>query len=175
MYAVLLGALALAGCAQFGAADAACPGRVVVPYGMVEVEDGALLRQALGESGKGGLCAGKVLQVRQALTVYRVWDDARPDSQFGRWWSFSPPAGPVSAYRRENAICPDWSALNAVKQCRLKVGAEIVVGPGQSARCGDGMLLAASPVNQVFIPNDTRDPSAVRLGVDDCQADVAWP
>ncbi|WP_051229239.1 hypothetical protein [Paludibacterium yongneupense] len=173
--AVLLPAV-LAACAQLApAGGAACAGHVVVPYGMAEVSNADLLQQAVQAPGKGGLCEGKVLRVQQPLTVYRVWDSASRSSQYGRWWSFAPPAGPVAAYRAENAICPGWSALNTVKQCRLKVGAEIVVGPGQSAQCGGAASYPASPVNQVFIPNDTRDPANIKLGVADCLDDVAWP
>jgi len=175
---------ALAACAPMQAPNAGsegspiaaanCTGTIIVPYGMTEVTDNTLLQQAVQPPGKGGLCEGKVLKVQQPLTVYRVWDASNSNSQFGRWWSFAPPAGPVSTYRADNAICPEWSALNRVTQCHLKVGAEIVVGPGQSAQCKD-MSYPQSPVNQVLVPNDTRDPKNPKLSVDDCQADVAWP
>ncbi len=172
----------LAGCAPFpggGAgpaiATAGCTGSVNVPYGLAEVTDSNLLGQVVQPAGKGGLCDAKVFKVQQPLAVYRVWDQATPNSQFGRWWSFNPPAGPASAYRSENAICPEWSALNRVEQCRLKVGAEIAIGPGQSALCSNDVSYPQSATNQVFVPNDTRDPNNMKLEIDDCLADAAWP
>lgn len=182
---LLLAVLGLAGCAQLSAPPAAtanqpstaasCAGDIVVPYGLSEVSDDAMLKQTVQAPGKGGLCVGRVFRVQQALAVYRVWDSASPNSQYGRWWSFAPPAGPREAYRNANEICPEWSALNRVTQCRLKVGSEIVLGPGQSAQCANGKLFPPSPANQVFVPNDTRDPDHPKLVVSDCQPDVAWP
>lgn len=182
---VMLAAMALAACVQAPlqsnggvtpqAGATACTGSIVVPYGLVEVSDPNLLKTVLQPSGKGGLCEAKVLQVQQPLTVYRVWDNSNPNSQFGRWWSFTPPAGPVSTYRSDNAICPQWSALNEVTQCRLKVGAKIAVGPGQSAQCPNGDVYPQSPANQVFVPNDTRDSNNIKLEVDDCVAGSVWP
>ncbi|TKC86789.1 hypothetical protein FAZ69_19245 [Trinickia terrae] len=173
---------ALAGCAQFPSGGegplvetAACTGSINVPYGLVEVADDTLLKQVVQPAGKGGLCDAKVFKVAQPLTVYRVWDQANQNSQYGRWWSFNPPAGPVGTYRAANAICPEWSALNRVKQCRLKVGAEIVIGPGQSALCSNNLTYPQSATNQVFVPNDTRDPKNLKLDVGDCLADAAWP
>ena len=173
----------LAGCAQFPSGGgggpltetAACTGSINVPYGLVEVTDDSLLKQAVYPAGQGGLCDAKVFKVQQPLTVYRVWDNANQNSQYGRWWSFNPPAGPVPAYRAANAICPEFSALNRVKQCRLKVGAEVVIGPGQSMVCKSDVSYPQSAVNQVFVPNDTRDPGNVKLAVDDCLADASWP
>lgn len=113
---VMLAAMTLAACAQTPlqsnagltpqAGATACTGSIVVPYGLVEVSDPNLLKTVLQPSGKGGLCEAKVLQVQQPLTVYRVWDNSNPNSQFGRWWSFAPPAGPVSAYRSDMAHRP---------------------------------------------------------------------
>ncbi|MEW6344856.1 MAG: hypothetical protein AB1704_29760 [Pseudomonadota bacterium] len=182
---VVLIAVALAACAQTpfqsnpGATsqtgEVACTGSVVVPYGLVEVSDPDMLKTVLQPAGKGGLCEAKVLQVQQPLTVYRVWDSRNLNSQYGRWWSFTPPAGPVNTYRTDNAICPEWSALNQVTQCHLKVGAKIAVGPGQSAQCPSGNVYPQSPANQVFVPNDTRDPGNIKLEVDDCVAGAVWP
>ena len=182
---LILAVVGLAGCAQAPLRNAgkempqtgevSCAGDIVIPYGLVEVRDEGLLKQAQQPAGKGGLCKAKVFKVQQPLTVYRVWDNANAKTQFGRWWSFNPPAGPINAYRAENAICPEWSALNTVKQCRLKAGAEIVVGPGQSAQCSNDVMYPPSPNNQIFIPNDTRDANNVKLEVNDCLADASWP
>src|SRR2546425_1016333 len=43
-------------------AAAACVGKVETPEGLKEVDDPELLKQALGEPGKGGLCMGKVFE-----------------------------------------------------------------------------------------------------------------
>lgn len=164
------------GTASPSAVKGACLGSIEPPYGLAETSDPALLNSALGQPGKGGLCEAKVFRVNQPLTVYRVWDSSKPYSQFGRWWSFDPPAGPVDAYRARNAICASWSKLDRVTQCRLKTGTEIVIGPGQSAQCAvsdDNRSYPASPETQVYVPNDSR--TAGNLRVADCLADVAWP
>lgn len=152
----------------------ACAGAVEVVDGLREVDDGALLQQALGAPGKGNLCTGKVLEATKAVTVYRVWNKAKPYTQLGRWWSFSTPKGPVDAYRAANAICAEWSDLDVVSECRLKIGAHVVVGPGQSATCAKTSY-PPSATNQVFIPNDTRDPANQKVFVEGCSAGAAWP
>lgn len=156
-------------------AEADCAGDIVAPYGLQEVNDDALLTQAKQPAGKGGLCKAKSYQVKQALTVYRVWDASNTRGEYGRWWSFTPPTGSAATYRQENAICPEWSGLNKVKQCRLKVGEKIVVGPGQSAQCANNLSYPQSPANQVFVPNDTRDSSHPKLAVENCLADAEYP
>ena len=114
----------------------ACVGDVMdPPPGLVEAKDEALLTKTLGVSGKGNLCTGKVFKVTYPLTVYRVWNNSKSYTEFGPWWSFSPPQGPRDAYREANAICPEWSALDRMSVCSLKMGAVIVIGPGQSADC----------------------------------------
>jgi hypothetical protein len=155
-------------------AASACPGTIEARDGLQEVTDEPLLKQALGAPGKGSLCTGKVYEARKAVTVYRVWNKAKAYTQLGRWWSFQRPSGPVEAYRAANAICPEWSALDVVSECRLKAGARIVVGPGQSATCEKGAF-PASPTNQVFVPNDTRDPANQKVFVEACTPGAAWP
>lgn len=154
---------------------APCVGTIDPPYGLARVTDPVLLASALGKPGAGGLCTGQVFQVTQPLTVYRVWDASRSTSRLGRWWSFEPPAGPVDAYRVKNEICPAWSSLDRVTQCHLKVGAQIAIGPGQSARCDDRLTYPPSAEIQVFVPNDTRDAAHAKIDVIECEADVAWP
>jgi len=149
-----------------------CAGGVMPPpAGLSEVTDPALLETALGAAGQGKLCAGKVFVVEQPVTVYRVWDSAKSYTALGRWWSFELPEGPKSDYRKDNDICPAWSALNQMSSCRLKVGAKIVVGPGQSAQC-KCFKYPKSAVNQVFIPNDTRNH---HVDVEFCTSGVDWP
>ncbi|MDD5544604.1 MAG: hypothetical protein PHX83_15665 [Acidobacteriia bacterium] len=150
----------------------ACVGNVMQPPpGLVETENPALLAEARGASGEGKLCAGKVFRVTHPLTVYRVWDGAKSYTEFGRWWSFSPPQGPRESYREENEICPTWSALDRLSACMLKVGALIVIGPGQSAKC-DGTSYGKSAENQVYVPNDSKNG---KVYVENCISSEKWP
>lgn len=178
--------LALGGCTSWapqaptasapGSTQTQCVGQIQPPYGLTVISDPALLAKTVQPPGKGGLCMGEVYQVTQPLTVYRVWDSSKPWSQFGKWWSFAPPAGPRDAYRVQNEICPTWSKLDQVTQCRLKVGSEIVIGPGQSAQCDPpdtGISYPPSAEIQVFVPNDNSDPS--KEFVSNCVAATAWP
>lgn len=150
----------------------ACAGNVITPpEGLHEINNNDLLTTALGTTGKGMLCAGKAFHVDQPVVVYRVWDSSKTYTQVGRWWSFDVPKGPRDAYQKANDICPSWSALDRMSQCTIKVGTDIVVGPGQSADCSDG-LYPASPVNQVYIPNDGQHN---QLFVENCTSGVVWP
>ncbi len=51
--------------------------------------------------------------VYRPVKIYRVWNKAKPYTQLGRWWSFSVPKGPVDDYRKNNAICLEWSQRRA--------------------------------------------------------------
>ena len=157
-----------------GAQAQECKGTVSnVPKGLVEVKDEALLKSAIGLPTKGALCTGKVFKATQPVTVYRVYDASKSFTLNGRWWSFTVPKGPRDQYAKENAICPEWSPLNIVSSCKIKVGTNVVVGPGQSAQCADPkVLLPASPINQVYIPNDSRNNV---LFVENCTTGTAWP
>lgn len=150
----------------------ACVGEIEAPSGVRTVEDPELLAQAIAKDGEGKLCTGQVYEVVEPLTVYRVWTSAKPYTQLGGWWSFDEPQGPADAYREANAICPEWSDLDRMSRCTVKVGARIVVGPGQSAACEGGVIFAQSAVNQVFIPNDAR---IDQVFVEDCTPGEAWP
>jgi hypothetical protein len=161
-------------CPPAAKAPAACPGAIEVPAGLKPARDSALYKQAVDEPGAGGLCTAQVFEVTQPVAVYRVWNKAKDYTLLGRWWSFAKPVGPVEAYRKDNAICPEWSQLDVVSTCTLKVGAKIVVGPGQSAGCKDGTY-PASATNQVFVPNETKDPAKQVVWVEGCSAGVAWP
>ncbi len=150
----------------------ACVGQIIAPPpGMEVVSDEALLQDALGASGEGELCAGQVLVALEPVTVYRVWDSAREYTRYGSWWSFQLPEGPRPQYRQDNSICPSWSELDRMSACTVKVGAKLVVGPGQSAQCKQ-MIYAKSATNQVYIPNDARNDV---LHVQDCTAGAVWP
>ena len=150
----------------------ACVGDVMEPPpGLVEAQDDALLAKTLGASGKGNLCTGKVFKVTYPLTVYRVWDNSKSYTVYGSWWSFSPPQGPRDAYREANDICPEWSALDRMSACTLKIGALIVIGPGQSAACA-GTGYAKSKINQVYVPNDSK---IGQIFVENCINSDKWP
>lgn len=141
------------------------------PEGSQPADDAPLLQAALGKTGEGKLCAGQVLEATQPLAVYRVWNQAKDYTEFGSWWSFIRPTGPADHYREDNAICPEWSELNQLTVCTLKVGAHFVMGPGQSASCMM-MMYGKSGVNQIYIPNDTR---ASKIYVEGCMRLGAWP
>jgi hypothetical protein len=152
----------------------ACAGTVETTDGLQAVDDASLLKQAVGDPGKGMLCTAKVFEAMKPIKVYRVWDKSKPGTQLGRWWSFAKPAGPVEAYRTANEICPEWSGLDIESECTLKAGSHVVVGTGQSATCAKGSY-PVSPTNQVFINNDTRDPANPKLLVEGCTAGASWP
>ncbi|MDR7119147.1 hypothetical protein [Rheinheimera soli] len=150
-----------------------CVGSIQAPaVGLEAISDPELLQSALGQPDKGQLCMGQVFVATAPVTVYRVWDQAKSYTLYGRWWSFSLPQGPTDQYREANAICPSWSVLNQMSSCTLKVGSKIVVGPGQSADCGDGLVYPQSAVNQVYINNDSRNNV---LWVENCDAGSNWP
>lgn len=155
------------------AAATDCVGTIEAPVaGLAPSSDPELLQLALGQPDKGQLCMGQVFVATAPVKVYRVWDQAKGYTLYGRWWSFMLPTGPAERYRAANAICPSWSVLNQMSSCTLKVGSKIVVGPGQSADCGDGLVYPKSPVNQVFINNDSRNNV---LWVEHCDAGSNWP
>lgn len=155
-----------------GISSAACRGHIITPpKALIEVHDDNLRESALGEQGKGMLCTGKVFEAKKSVIVYRVWDAAKPYTLYGGWWSLNKPKGPRDAYQKDNVICPEWSALDRVSQCTLKVGAHVVIGPGQSATCKTGGL-PQSETNQVYVPNDGRNNI---LYVENCSPGAAWP
>ena len=149
-----------------------CLGTVEIPdTGFVATKDPKLLELALGEIGQGKLCTGVVLKTVSKVTVYRVWNSSKDYSLYGRWWSFKLPKGPREKYRKDNVICPSWSNLDRLSSCTIKVGTNIVIGPGQSATC-EHMTLPKSVVNQVFIPNDSLNN---QVFVENCSQGVNWP
>lgn len=151
----------------------ACTGTIgAAPAGLAHVQDPDLLAQAVGEPGAGKLCLGAVYEVTAPVTVYRLWTADKAYTQIGGWWSFEEPTGTVEDYREANAICPEWNDLDRVSRCQVKIGAHLVVGPGQSATCDGGTGYAQSAVNQVFIPNDTR---IDQVFVEDCTPGEPWP
>ena len=168
----------LAACAPLAQRDAplaqadGCVGHVITPpAGLVEVQDQALLTEALGKPAEGKLCTGKVFVATQPVTVYLVYDAAKSYTLYGRWWALSSPHGPREQYQLDNDICPEWSPLDMASSCTVKPGTKIAIGPGQSAQCAKD-LLPASATNQVYIPNDSRNNV---LFVENCTTGRAWP
>ena len=158
-----------------------CIGSVVTPpAGLVEVKaiDSKileLLKGAIDLPSKGKLCKGSVFVAEKPVTVYRVWDKSKAYTMTGSWWALEVPRGPRDKYRVDNDICEEWSPLDVMTSCTIKVGAQIVIGPGQSAQCANPQtLLPASAVNQVFIPNDTRA-QPPQVFVENCTAGSPWP
>ena len=83
--------------------------------------------------------------------MYRVHDGG---TQKGHWWSFENPANMTrDEYRKANVICEEWNKLSLISVATLAVGAVIVVGTGQSARCKNWTVLKESDHTQVFVPN----------------------
>lgn len=153
-------------------AFSSCTGQVdEIPQWLSPSENKELLDSALGEPGEGKLCQGRVYTARKSVVVYRVWDKSKPYTAYGRWWSFERPVGDRATYRKDNDICPKWSALDIVHSCWIKPGTQIVVGPGQSAKCANSTL-PQSATNQVFIPNDTQND--IKL-VENCSKPMIWP
>lgn len=159
--------------AILGVDGVACVGELdEVPEGLSEIEDAALMGQALAASEKGGVCTAEVFVAQQTVRVYRVWDSSKDYSKLGRWWAFERPEGPREEYREDYAICPTWSALDRLVACDLKVGAKVVIGTTQSAKCDDGSILEKTDAIQVYIPNDTR---INEVHVENCAEEGAWP
>lgn len=136
------------------------------------VDDGALLARAVAPAEQGKLCAARVFEATEAITVYRVSQADRANREPGRWWTFRQPEGTRERYRADYVICAEWSALDTLARCQLRVGARFVVGTGQSVRCQDGSLIAQSAEEQVYIDNDTREG---RVLVENCEQLGAWP
>lgn len=152
----------------------ACVGAVdPMPEGVKEVTDEELARSAVDATGNGKLCLARVFEAVAPVKVYRVWNSQKSYTELGKWWSFAKPAGPVASYREQNAICPEWSDLDRVSVCEIKVGAHFAIGPGQSANCTtSNTKYEKSAVNQVYIPNDTREN---KVFVDHCEQLGAFP
>ncbi|MBQ4875719.1 hypothetical protein J8M21_00705 [Pseudoalteromonas luteoviolacea] len=100
---------------------------------------------------QGGLCKGQVFVTIQEITIWRAWNSEYSGSRLGKWWTFDKPRGSISQYRRDNVICPSYSPLDMLVSCKVKVGTQVVVGPGQSAKCSDYFSYPASKTNQIYL------------------------
>lgn len=140
--------------------------------GLNTSDNAALLAKAQYPGGKGGVCAAQAFAVVTPLNVYRVYDASKRGSEYGGWWAMARPSGPKEAYREKNAICKEWSNLDRLIACQVKVGAEIVLGTTQSVSCDDGTAYPKTVEIQVYVPNDSRNGV---LYVESCREQGAWP
>jgi hypothetical protein len=175
----LLILLLLCGCATapvhetpaLGIDGIACVGQVpeAVP-GLAGDSNDTLIAAARAPSDKGGVCTAAAFTATGPLRVYRVYDSARGNPAFGRWWSLTPPQDSREQYRAAYAICPEWSTLDRLVVCNLKPGTKIVLGTTQSVQCETAAYLKTADI-QVYIPNDWQTQTAF---VDDCEDKAIW-
>lgn len=154
---------------------AVCTGKVDAPPAGLVPADKPAPGFAIGAADKGALCEGKVFTAKTAVTVYRVfsasYETTKRAGPLGAYWTFQKPSGTSVAYRASNAICTEWNDLDMLNECQLEVGAEVVMGPGQSAACNDGQKYAQSAVNQVLVVKKADG----KVPVDGCkQSKVTW-
>lgn len=145
---------------------AACPGAIPAVAGLEPAPELPIAAKAVGKEGDGRLCQAKAFRVKTAMTVHRVWDGSKPESRVGRWWALEAPRGSTADYRRAYAICTEWSAADRSVSCKVKAGAEVVLGTGQSAKCADGTLYPAASTVQMFVA----DPASAMEGCTEGQA-----
>lgn len=130
----------LAGLPAFGAEVPAVANEACTPALRFEMEglaksDGtAVLCQAVGKEGAGGLRVASEYVVTKPLKVYRLSAWNTPD--YDRWWTFDLPTGSAAEYRVRNVMCSSWP-VDYRTTCTLRVGTVIAIGQGQSLQgCG---------------------------------------
>ena len=167
--------LELAGCANIGRGvdGQACIGQLPAAIdGLYPSANPGLLAKAQMPLHKGGVCTASAYAVAAPVAVFRVYDGTRPSSAFGGWWSLTRPTGSRDDCRAQNAICNAWSALDRLIVCRLKPGAEIVLGTTQSVTCDDKTEYPQTTSIQVYVANDGR---SNLLFVENCVELGDWP
>ena len=87
----------------------------------------------------------------KSIQVYRVWDETKPWTMLGKWWTLDVPQGSKEEYRKANAICPEWSPLTGVVSAELKHGAKFFVGTTKGVECED-VQYNDTTIIQIFIP-----------------------
>ncbi|MES2942326.1 MAG: hypothetical protein V4772_05595 [Pseudomonadota bacterium] len=174
--------MALSGCANLanntgsgerGIDGVACVGSVATSVeGLSDAGNSPLLAKAQMQTGKGGVCSAKAFSVSAPVVLYRVFDESKPYTKFGGWWSLNRPGNSKPEYRAANAICPEWSNLNRLVSCEIRPGTQIVLGTTQSAECADGSTYPKTAETQVFVANDGR---AGIIHVGACGEETSWP
>lgn len=135
----------------------ACIGATALPAALQDsfeaVEDGALLDKSLGKANKGALCQGQVYRSKwgSKIVLFRAWNSVKSYTEFGRWWAFVKPEGKIADYRKNYAICYNWTPLDMLDECTLKPGTKIVVGTGQSVECEADLVYPTSEAQQIYI------------------------
>lgn len=134
---------------------AACVGQIDMPPAELEASADPPPSFAIGAPGKGALCEGKVFTVKAPVTVYRLFSASYATSKragpLGAYWTLVKPAGTAAAFREAYAICAEWNDLDRLNECKIDVGAQVIIGPGQSAACDGGKEFARSAANQVLV------------------------
>ena len=97
------------------------------------------------------------------ITVYRVWDETKPWTMLGMWWSLQRPSGSKEEYRKANAICPEWSPLTGIVSAEIKHGAKFFVGTTKGVQCEDVQYNDTSII-QIFIPEPSKSLRNVSAG-----------
>lgn len=155
----LLMLVALIGCAT--SPPQPCKGDIRLPETLAAdfeaIDDPALLAQSLGSPDAGSLCQGQVYRAKTgtAVRVHRAWNSTSAKSERGHWWVFERPAGSISDYRDDFAICYEFSPLDRLVSCTVKPGATLVVGTGQSIKCSEYLTYPVSAAQQVYIADAT--------------------
>jgi len=160
----MVASVVVSGCAAlphepFGAATgidgvACVTGAPVADPGLKVSDSEALLVRARGASGKGGTCDGKVYAASAPVKLYRVYDASKGYTKRGSWWALEKPSGTRESYRANYAICPEWSAVDALVECEIRPGTQVVIGSTQSAVCADQTELPKTAALQVYVAND---------------------
>lgn len=130
---------------------------------------------SIGAPGKGALCEGKVFTVKEPITVYRVftakYETAKKAGPTGAYWTLAKPSGKLADYRSNYEICSEWNDLDMLNECKVDVGAKVVLGPGQSADCDSGAKYEQSAANQLLIVKGADG----KVPVSGCkQSPMAW-
>ncbi|TWH76679.1 hypothetical protein LX59_00724 [Azomonas agilis] len=176
---LMVASILLGGCSALsldsspkGLDGVACVGSVPANYpGLVPDTNAELLAEAQEATGEAGVCSGQIFKVVEPIKVYRVYDQDRGASYDGRWWALSVPAGSREQYRKDYAICPEWSDLDALVSCKLTPGAQVVIGVTQSARCQTETYPKTDKL-QLYVANNAWTET---LFVEDCTDEGEWP